>query len=223
LTENPLISPETAKVLLKADAAALIKQAKDGKPLNARQRAYLLSLTGGDASNVTHARNYEELADLLGVSSRALQEWRRMDGAPKAVNDGKGHDVTAWRAFVKARGLKGSEADSDDAEEGDELPGDAILKRRKLWADVQAKEFELAIKRREFVSMELVKEQWAACVAQAVAILRKKLEDELPPILVGMEALEIRKENGEVIDAFIEQMHAGEPSPVEEDDAPPTA
>lgn len=201
------ISPDTAAMLLRADAAALIQKAKDRKPLNRQERAYLLSLaSGGEASNATNARNYEELAAMLGVSTRALRDWRKMPGAPRAGTDGKGHDVALWRSFVRAHGLKDTSAENGGEPDADGIPGLDILKQRKLFAEVQAREFELAIRHKEFVSMELVREHWTANAGRAIAILRKKLEDELPPLLAGMDAQPIRVEMAKVVDGFVAEM-----------------
>lgn len=205
-TTHP-ISRDVAAMLLRADASALIQKAKDKKPLNRQERAYLLSLaSGSEASNATGARNYEELAAMLGVSTRALRDWRKMVGAPRAGTDGKGHDVGAWRAFIKAHGLKDTSESNDTGESDEDLPGMDELKQRKLFADVQAREFELAIKRREYVSMALVREQWTGYAARAIAILRKKLEDELPPLLAGMDAQPLRVEMSRVVDEFVAEV-----------------
>src|SRR5207253_2748270 len=117
-TDPPILTPETAERVLKLDAARILEKVRKKEALTRAERAYVLSIRGGGKeSGQTTAANYEELADLLGVTARGLRDWRKLDGAPRAEADG-GHDVGAWRAFVKARGLKDNTA--DDCGEGEE-------------------------------------------------------------------------------------------------------
>ena len=45
------------------------------------------------------AENYVELAKILGVTRRTLQNWRKRPDAPKPMANGF-HDVAAWREFM---------------------------------------------------------------------------------------------------------------------------
>ena len=47
-------------------------------------------------------------------------------------------------------------------------------------------------------------------VGQAVALLRKRLEQEIPPILSGLDAIAIRKELSIAVDEFAAILHDGE-------------
>jgi hypothetical protein len=47
-------------------------------------------------------------------------------------------------------------------------------------------------------------------VGQAVSLLRKRLENELPPILSGLDATAIRKELSAAVDEFAAIMHGGD-------------
>lgn len=44
---------------------------------------------------------------------------------------------------------------------------------------------------------------------QAITLLRKRLENELPPVLSGLDAVGIRKELSRAIDEFSAMLHEG--------------
>jgi hypothetical protein len=102
---------------------------------------------------------------------------------------------------VKQHGLK-NEEDVSDVE--------SSLKARKLLAEVMEREFRLQVKQGEYVLLDDVKTRWAYHVGQAVALLRKRLEQEIPPILSGLDAIAIRKELSIAVDEFAAILHDGE-------------
>jgi len=155
---------------------------------------------GSVASGITLAANYNELAEALGVTRQAIHSWRKLEGAPEANANGT-HEVAVWREFVKQRGLK-NEEDVSDVE--------SSLKARKLLAEVMEREFRLQVKQGEYVLLDDVKTRWAYHVGQAVALLRKRLEQEIPPILSGLDAIAIRKELSIAVDEFAAILHDGE-------------
>ncbi len=198
----PIISAELARNVLKADAAAIIRQAKAGKPLSRQQRAFVLSLAdGGAPSNATFAANYEELASVLGISSRTLQRYRKIRGHPTARNDGRGHAVDEWRVWIKANGLKQTTDESEGSDEGEGGGSDtAELKKRKLQLEGDRLDLELSIRRGEYLKAEDVRAHWANHVGQAIHLLRNVFENEVPPKIAGMDATAIRAEMMKAID-----------------------
>jgi len=195
------VPPEVARKLLTRDFSNLIKRVQNGGKLTRAERNMLQSMAAGaPASGITVATNYSELADALGVSRQAIHSWRKMDGAPQANANGT-HDVAAWREFIKAKDLKSGEPSTDL---------ESSLKARKLLAEVMEREFRLKVKQGEFVPVEEVKTRWAYHVGQAVALLRKRFENELPPILSGLDAAGIRREISLAIDEFAALLHEGE-------------
>ena len=78
------------------------------------------------------ASNYNDLAEILGVSRQAIHSWKQFKDAPKANSNGT-HEVAAWREFMGRRGLKGGSPLPPDAE--------ASLRARKLLAEVMEREF----------------------------------------------------------------------------------
>jgi hypothetical protein len=201
-----VLPPDVARKLLHKDLANLVKRVHEGKKLTRAERTMLQNLAGAPAghSGPTHARNYVELAELLGVSRQALGGWRRRKDAPKAAANGL-HDVGAWREFMARHHLKGSDAPATDEE--------ASLKARKLLAEVEERELRLAVKKELYVPLDLVKQEWTTRVGRAVALLRNKFESELPPILSGLDAVGIQEECRRAIDEVMAILHAGEDEP----------
>jgi hypothetical protein len=202
-TSAPDISADLAEKLLKGDLANLVKKVKRGEPLTRAQRATLIAYQSGEASATTVAKSWVQLGEILGVTRRTLNTWSKRTGAPVPAPNGS-HDVAAWREFVRVHGLKGAEGEEEMEAEGSEE-----LKRQRLLVDVQERQLRLAIKRGEYVPIEAVRDSWQFHVEQATMLLRKKLEDEAPPALEGLSALEIRRELSAIVDSFLSTMKAG--------------
>ena len=68
---------------------------------------------------------------------------------------------------------------------GDALATDekTVLRTRKLLAKVEEREHRLAVKKREYVSIDQVRQTWTRLVGRARELLRNKFEFELPSIL----------------------------------------
>ncbi|WP_038168529.1 hypothetical protein [Verrucomicrobium sp. BvORR106] len=203
-TPAPVISAADAEKLLKGDLANLVQKVRRGEPLTRAQRNTLLAYQNGEANSTSFAKSWVELGSILGVTRRTLNTWSKRVGAPIPAPNGS-HDVAAWREFTRANGLKGGDEDSEETE------GEGIdeLKRQKLSVEVQEREFRLSVLRKEYVPISAVRDRWQFNVEQAVMTLRKKLEDEAPPLLEGKTALEIRQELAGVVDSFISIMNAG--------------
>ncbi|MEI6035947.1 MAG: hypothetical protein WCS65_16900 [Verrucomicrobiae bacterium] len=195
------IPPEVARKLLNRDFTNLIQRVQAGGKLTRSERNMLQAMASGSvASGITLAANYNELAEALGVTRQAIHSWRKLENAPEANANGT-HEVAAWREFVKQQGLKNDE-DISDVE--------SSLKARKLLAEVMEREFRLQVKQGEYVLLDDVKTRWAYHVGQAVALLRKRLEQEIPPILSGLDAIAIRKELSIAVDEFAALLHDGQ-------------
>jgi hypothetical protein len=196
-------SADLAKKILSRDFANLAKRVQSGGKLTRNERAMLQSMAGGaEAPGVTVAKNYVELAGALGVSRQAVHAWKKLGDAPQPASNGL-HDVAAWREFMRRRGLKGGAA----AAEGDPV---SSLKARRLLVDVEERELRLAAKRGEYVSLSKVEAEWNGLVGQATALLRSKFEQELPPVLAGLDAHGIQIECRRAIDEVCRTLHGGE-------------
>lgn len=194
------ISQETADKILDADFANLVRKVRDGKTLSASERARIQAMASGSGESLSVVNTIVELATILGVTRRTLTNWRKLPGAPQPAPNGS-HSVNAWRDFVRANNLKSNQeltgAESD------------ALKARKLLAEVEERELRVAVKKGEYVLVEDVRRSWLTLVGKAIALMRAKFENELPPILSGLDAQGIREETGKAIDEVCRILHEG--------------
>ena len=191
------LSPEVAGKILDADFQNIVKKVAAGKPLTVAERARIESRAAGSVETLAYAKTLVELAAVLGVTRRTLSTWQKMDGAPKPLSNGL-WPVADWREFVRMRGLKAGRAPVGNEE---------ALKARKLLAEVEERELRIAVKKGEYVPLTKVREEWIGLVAQATAVLRAKFENELPPVLSGLDATGIQAECRKAIDEVLRCLH----------------
>ena len=195
------ISQEAADKILSADFANIVQKVKSGKPLSSAERARVQAQAAGSTETLAVANTIVELAAALGVTRRTINNWRKIPGAPEPASNGS-HNVSAWRDFVRANSLKG----------GDDSVGartDA-LKARKLLAEVEERELRVAVKKGEYLPTDEVRRSWLSLVGKAIALMRAKFENELPPIISGLDAQGIREEASRAIDEICQILHTGE-------------
>ena len=195
------ISQEAADKILSADFANIVQKVKSGKPLSSAERARVQAPAAGSTETLAVANTIVELAAALGVTRRTINNWRKIPGAPEPASNGS-HNVSAWRDFVRANSLKG----------GDDSVGartDA-LKARKLLAEVEERELRVAVKKGEYLPTDEVRRSWLSLVGKAIALMRAKFENELPPIMSGLDAQGIREEASRAIDEICQILHTGE-------------
>ena len=198
------VSPDIAKKLLSRDFANLVGRVQKGGKLTRAERTMLQSMATGTGAAPPTATNLADLAAILGVSRQLLNAWKKRKDAPKAAANGM-HDVAAWREFMRRNDLKGGEPATQDAADIE-----TSLKARKLLAEVEERELRLGIKRGDFVAIDEVRQAWTELIAQAASMLRKKFEQELPPILSGLDATGIQEEARAAIDEVLTIFHQGE-------------
>ena len=198
------VSPDIAKKLLTRDFANLVGRVQKGGKLTRTERTMLQTMATGTGPAPTTAGSYVELAAALGVARQSLYAWNKRKDAPKAAANGS-HDVAAWREFMRRHDLKGGEPATQDAADIE-----TSLKARKLLAEVEERELRLGIRRGDYVAVEEVRQIWTEFVAQATSMLRKKFEQELPPILSGLDATGIQEEARRAIDEVLTILHQGE-------------
>lgn len=191
------ITTEAAEKVLQADLHNLVKKVAAGKPLTVAERARIESRAAGSVETLAYAKTLVELAAVLGVTRRTLSTWQKMDGAPKPLSNGL-WPVADWREFVRMRGLKAGKTPVGNEE---------ALKARKLLAEVEERELRIAVKKGEYVPLTKVREEWIGLVAQATSVLRAKFENELPPVLSGLDATGIQAECRKAIDEVLRCLH----------------
>jgi hypothetical protein len=197
--EQKELPPDIAEKILDADFQNIVKKVAAGKPLTVAERTRIESRAAGSAETLAYAKTLVELAALLGVTRRTLTTWQKMEGAPKALSNGL-WPVADWREFVRLRGLKAGKVPAGN---------EAALKARKLLAEVEERELRIAVKKGEYVPLTRVREEWIGLVAQATSILRAKFENELPPVLSGLDATGIQRECRRAIDEVLLCLHDG--------------
>ena len=197
------ITPEDAERILNTDFANIVKKVAAGKTLTVAERARVQARAAGSTDNTAYAKTVVELANLLGVTRRTINSWQKLEGAPRAASNGQ-YPVAEWREFVRVRGLKSNAPIAVGNEEA--------LKARKLLAEVEEREIKVAIKKGEYVLIEEVRRSWFTQVGKAIALMRAKFENELPPILSGKDAQGIREECARAIDEVCKGLHAGDGS-----------
>ena len=191
------LSPEVAGKILDADFQNIVKKVAAGRPLTVAERTRIESRAAGSIETLAYAKTLVELAAVLGVTRRTLTAWQKMDGSPKPLSNGM-WPVADWREFVRIRGLKTGKTPVGNEE---------ALKARKLLAEVEERELRIAVKKGEYVPLHQVRTEWIGLVAQATSILRAKFENELPPILSGLDATGIQRECRQAIDEVLRSLH----------------
>ena len=191
------LSPDVAGKILDADFQNVVRKVAAGKPLTVAERARIEARAAGSEESLAYAKTLVELAAILGTSRRTLTTWQKLEGAPKALSNGM-WPVADWREFVRLRGLKAGKVPVGNEE---------ALKARKLLAEVEERELRIAVKKGEYVALTKVREEWIGLVAQATSILRAKFENELPPVLSGLDATGIQRECRRAIDEVLRCLH----------------
>jgi hypothetical protein len=194
--------PKTRAKREAAEKAAASEKMHKKKAVSKQSSSKILS---GRPAKKPHDKNsaipsfvtsYTELARFLGVSRQALNRWTKLDGSPQAKSDGR-HSVSDWKSFMKTNDLSGKSHDLID------------LKSRDLLAKCEEREFKNSVKRGEYVSIEEVRLAWSSCTAKALQMLEKALLDELPPILAGLEPIQIRNKNEQQLNEVRRLLHSG--------------
>lgn len=104
------LSPDDLARLRDKQLANAIRKLGEGKTLTAREDALLAQAGVGStaAAPSGFCKTWDQLAERLGVSLRALKDWRnRADLQPHLPKNSKGehHDVAAWARFMVEHGL----------------------------------------------------------------------------------------------------------------------
>ena len=191
------LPPDVAEKILDADFQNVVRKVAAGKPLTVAERSRIEARAAGSVETLAYAKTLVELAAVLGVTRRTLNAWQKMDGSPKALSNGL-WPVADWREFVRVRELKTGKTATGNEE---------ALKACKLLAEVEERELRIAVKKGEYVPIHQVRTEWIGLVAQATSILRAKFENELPPILSGLDAAGIQRECRQAIDEVLRSLH----------------
>ena len=204
-----------AEKILNADLARIIKKVNDGKGLTTSERNYMVQRSGSDTPKPPspvgggYAKSYVELAEMLGVTRKAIDDWKKKfkDDLPAKTSNNQ-YDVSAWRAMLKSKRVRSKLGEPDtEAPEGEIDLQEA--KRLHEIEKLEERRIKNAIARGEWMPTDLVREKWNGAVKRAIALLRSKFENELPPICSGADAVSIQKENQSAIDEVCKLLSEG--------------
>ena len=127
--------------------------------------------------------SWKDLAAELGTSLQSLHRWRHMDEAPTEP------DLEAWQAFKALRNLG-----------RDRLTLDlGALKAELIREQIKRERGRNAREAREVVEMKVVEQMLVILGQKLDLLLRLKLEVELGPRGVGMNAAELNVEGGVIV------------------------
>ena len=141
------LTPEDIQKLQDKQLANAIRKVTEGKTLTAAERALLAGAGSSGQSVGGFAATWDELGDRLGVTRRAIQEWRKdpryRADCPLDRADGR-KEVVAWAAFIQRHGLKNADQHAPFA--GDDDDGTVILPPRIGGSQADWKSREIKLK-----------------------------------------------------------------------------
>lgn len=182
-----------AKKIIEADNKVIISGLAKGRKLPATLRNDIEEAIALESEEDFrgNAKSWSDLAILLGISRRTLLRKRKEPNAPQGYGD-----VEAWVKF-----LNGSESDNS-------LKRLNEARLRILNAQAAEREFRLKVLEGKYVEIDDVRETWSAHIHQAIALMRSKFENELPPVYT-LEPVANMKLNQEAIDEICRTMSDG--------------
>jgi len=205
---------EKARKVLEEEISAIRKKVEAGKRITVAERNQLHQFASSDEEALADSLaapatvpSIAALCGVLGISRDTFYKWRKKfpKDIPQNQTNGQ-YDVSAWKSFAKKNNLKGG--DDDEASEEDEETLEE-LKKEDLRIKIEERNFKLAILRQDFIAREDIREEVTKLVSDAIKILRDRFENELPPVCAGLDAVRIRRENGNAIDEVCQQLRQG--------------
>jgi transposase-like protein len=198
LEESELLNKKLAQKIINADFKNIASKVSAGKTLTAQELARVQSkATKGNGASVTVAKTITELAEVLGISRQTLYRWRSMTGAPSPKPNGT-HSIIEWRQFMRDNEL---EHDAPDVE---------ALRARKMLADIEDRELRTSVRKGEYFKREDVREAWQTGISKVRTLLESRFLNELPPLLVGKDAIAIREENQRALHEIYGELNASQ-------------
>ena len=203
----------TTTILMPAKKAAKKAPAKKApaKKATKKTRPSLGEAKEAQGANRAWVNSYVELAARIGTTRRTLNRWKEQysETWPRPRPNGD-HSVAAWEKFIKDNALdvKGKANDPEPSAIEGLLTKDE-LGRMDLKVKIAERAFKLAKDKEQYIHSEVVRETVMGVAAEAIKLLRDRLENELPPILEGQDALFVRVEMEKVVSDFCEAVHSG--------------
>lgn len=113
MTDVPFfVNENIGQKILSKDLENIVKNVASGKTLTSAERA-LVEKAYGTSGDVKFAKTIVELSEILGVSRKTIDRWRKLKGFPKPCSDGR-YNVAKWRDFVRNHDLKEPNSPEDE-------------------------------------------------------------------------------------------------------------
>lgn len=202
------LTPEDLAKVADKQLANILRKVQEGKTLTAREDARLAAARpGADAGSSPttlpgYAANWNDLALALGITRRALSEWRRdpryKPHCPPDRADGR-KEIAAWLTFMRAHNLAGAaaqiplpgdpEREHDDDTPAPEMPPllggtQAEWKAREIKLKGDRIQIELDQLRRTLLSAAELEAPLGATFV-AITNQRTQLPERLAPLVAG--------------------------------------
>ena len=181
----------------RANAGNILKKLRAGKTLSAQERNALEEFQSEQSGG--WVKDTSALARELGLSRQAIYDARnRFPDAPKKHEDGKRENLAAWQEFVGAKLIGKDHATKNLSE---------------LKAELMREQIRLARSKNEresgdVIDREVVETMLVTLGQKLAMLLRLKLEVELGPRGVGMNAAELNVEGGVILQEIREVINA---------------
>jgi len=185
------------KILAKKNIANIVKKLRTGRTLSTAERKALdeYRLDSDDG----WVKDLSTLAKELGLSRQAIYDARnRFPDAPKKHDDGRRENLAAWQQFC-AENVIGKDV--------------ATKNLAELKAELMREQIRLARSKNEresgdVIDREVVEAMLVTLGQKLNLLLRLKLEVELGPRGVGMNAAELNVEGGVILGEIREVINA---------------
>ena len=178
----------TAKILADANLSNIGKKLKAGKTLSTSERKALNEFESEQSGG--WIKDTSALAKELGLSRQTIYDARaKFPDAPPKHEDGKRENLVAWQEFVGAKLIGKDHATKNLSE---------------LKAELMREQIRLARSKNEresgdVIDREVVEAMLVTLGQKLNLLLRLKLEVELGPRGVGMNAAELNVEGGVIL------------------------
>ena len=181
----------------RANAGNILKKLRAGKTLSAQERNALEEFQAENSGG--WVKDLSTLAKELGLSRQAIYDARnRFPDAPKKHEDGRRENLAAWQQFC-AENVIGKDV--------------ATKNLADLKAELMREQIRLARSKNEreagdVIDREVVEAMLVTLGQKLNLLLRLKLEVELGPRGVGMNAAELNVEGGVILQEIREVINA---------------
>lgn len=195
MTEIP---KSVATQAMKANIANILRKVKSGKTLSSAELR-ILAASGEDpkpSDLVTTTR----LAQMFGINRKTIAQWRKEGlDVPEKV-DGQ-EPLQAWREWFACHPESGHGNAKPRADR-------ETLLCEKLEVEIAIKRIELEVESGKVVEKAKVRESMAA-LGSVIKTMLKKIANDLPPRIEGMQAAQIKVELESEINRLIDRFHDG--------------